>query len=114
MRGAVVLVPVERVARLARRHCERFLRRAFSAEERAQCEGRHADERLAARLAAKTAARKLFPDDRLPLSAIQVLRDEAGAPRISVHGVPDTRVFVSLSHDGGVAAAAVFVEPGAP
>ncbi len=69
---------------------------------------------MAARLAAKTAARRLFPDRRLALRAIQVLRGEHGAPRISVPGVPDARVFVSLSHDGGVAAAAVFVEPGAP
>jgi len=114
VRGAVVLVPVERVARLARRHGERFLRRAFSSEERAQCEGRHSDERLAARLAAKAAARKVFPDGRFPLRAIRVLRDENGAPRVSVPGVPDARVFVSLSHDGGVAAAAVFVESGAP
>jgi len=114
MRGAVVLLSVDRVARMARRHGERFLARAFTPEERAECEGRRAPERLAARLAAKAAARKALPDLRPPLRAIRVLRGEGGAPRISVPGVPDSNLFVSLSHDGGVAAAAVFVEPGAP
>ncbi len=114
MSGAVVLLPVDRVARLARRYGERFLGRAFTEKERAECAGHRAAERLAARLAAKAAARKALPGRHLPLRAIEVLREAGGAPRMSVPGVPGSHVFVSLSHDGGFAAAAVFVEPGAP
>ena len=115
MKGAVVLVPVDRVERIIRRFGERFLRRAFTPAERATCEGRrNAAERLAARLAAKAAARKALPDRPCPFRFIGISTDAAGAPRISLPGVPDAHLFVSLSHDGGVAAAAVFVDPGTP
>ena len=115
MKGAVVLVPVDRVERLTRRFGERFLRRAFTPGERADCEGRrNAAERLAARLAAKAAARKALPDRLLSFRSIAISTEAGGAPRISVPGVPAARLFVSLSHDGGVAAAAVFIDPGSP
>jgi holo-[acyl-carrier-protein] synthase len=109
-----VFLSVDRVARLARRHGERFLGRAFTAEERADCEGRLGPERMAARLAAKAALRKALPERHLPLRAIRIRRGAGGAPRLYVPGMAGSSLFVSLSHDGGVAAAAVFVEPGPP
>jgi holo-[acyl-carrier protein] synthase len=62
--------------------------------------------RLAARFAAKEAARKAIGDLRLPFHAVEVRRDDTGAPRLHLHGRPSDW-SCSLSHDGGVALAVV-------
>jgi holo-[acyl-carrier protein] synthase len=62
--------------------------------------------RLAARFAAKEAARKALGDLRLPFHATEVRRREDGAPQLWVRGAPST-LSCSLSHDGGVAFAVV-------
>jgi holo-[acyl-carrier protein] synthase len=111
VKGAVRIVRVERVVRLAERYGARFLDRAFSPAERAECLGRRdAAERLAARLAAKQAARQVLGRPGLPLRALTLSRGSGGAPSLDAPGLPPGSLHVSLSHDGGVAAAAVFLE----
>lgn len=112
MKGAIVLIPVARVEHLILAYGERFLGRVFTRDERRDCRGRRdMSERLAARLAAKQAARRCLPD-RPRLISIRVETDAAGAPTLRVDPEPNGRLFVSISHDGGVSGAAVFVEPG--
>ncbi len=62
--------------------------------------------RLAARFAAKEAARKAVDDLRLPFHALEVRSSESGAPQLWLHGAR-TSLAVSLSHDAGVAMAVV-------
>lgn len=63
-------------------------------------------ERLAARFAAKEAARKALGDLRIPFHATEVRTLPDGAPQLWIDGRP-TALAVSLSHDGGVAMAVV-------
>lgn len=62
--------------------------------------------RLAARFAAKEAARKALGELRLPFHAVEVRRDVSGAPQLHVHGRP-AGWSCSLSHDAGIALAIV-------
>lgn len=62
--------------------------------------------RLAARFAAKEAARKALGDLRLPFTAVEVRTGADGAPSLHVRGEP-SGWNVSLSHDAGVAIALV-------
>lgn len=63
--------------------------------------------RLAARFAAKEAARKALGDLRLPFHAVEVRSREDGAPELWLHG-ERSELSCSLSHDAGVAMAVVF------
>jgi phosphopantetheine--protein transferase-like protein len=63
-------------------------------------------ERLAARFAAKEAARKALRARGPGLLAVEVRTAEDGAPELWVDGRP-TGLACSLSHDGGVALAVV-------
>lgn len=63
-------------------------------------------ERLAARFAAKEAARKALGDLRLPFRAVEVRSLPSGAPQLWVNGAPSS-FACSLSHDGGIAMAVV-------
>ncbi len=56
--------------------------------------------RLAARFAAKEAARKALGDLRLPFHATEVRTAASGAPCLYLHGAP-AHASLSLSHDGG-------------
>jgi holo-[acyl-carrier protein] synthase len=108
---ALAAVSIERIDALRRRYGERFARRWFTESERTFCEQRRlAGQHYAARLAAKLAVLRLTGP--MSLRAIEVRRDDAGAPflavdtsaaRRPVHG----RLHVSLSHDGGLAVALV-------
>lgn len=60
--------------------------------------------RLAARFAAKEAARKALGDLRIPFHATEVRTAPTGAPELWLHGEPAT-ASLSLSHDAGVAMA---------
>ncbi|MFQ5457633.1 MAG: ACP synthase [Myxococcota bacterium] len=112
MGAAVVLVDVARVERILGRHRVRFLGRVFSPEEREACAGaRNESERLAARLAAKLAARRVLPEQFLPLRCVSVRGGAGDAPVLAIDPPPPGKAFVSLAHDGGVAAAAVVLEP---
>jgi holo-[acyl-carrier protein] synthase len=62
--------------------------------------------RLAARFAAKEAARKALGNLRLPFHAVEVRSREDGAPELWLHGVR-SELSCSLSHDAGVAMAVV-------
>lgn len=64
--------------------------------------------RLAARFAAKEAARKALGDLRLPFHATEVRTGPDGAPCLYLHGVAAT-ASLSLSHDAGVAIAVLAI-----
>jgi holo-[acyl-carrier protein] synthase len=106
------VVDVARLAAVADRR-PGFVARVFTDGEVADCTrggvqlsspvGR---ARLAARFAAKEAARKATGDLRLPFHATEVRRGPGGAPQLHLHGRP-TDWSCSLSHDGGVALAVV-------
>lgn len=70
-------------------------------------------ERLAARFAAKEAARKALGDLRLGLTTVEVRCRDDGAPRLFVDDAPST-LSVSLSHDAGMALAVVVGPPPPP
>ena len=111
MGASVVLVEVARVDRLLQRYRARFLARIFSREEQAVCAGRRNEaERFAVRLAAKLAARRVLTGRPLALRSISVLGGARDAPVLIIDPPPGGNVFVSLYHDGGVAAAAVVLE----
>jgi holo-[acyl-carrier protein] synthase len=111
MGGAVVLVDVGRVERLLGRYRDRFLDRIFSPEEQTACVGRRNEaESLAARFAAKLAARRVLTRRPLPLRAVSVRGGPGEAPALVIDPPIGEKAFVSLSHDGGVAAAAVILE----
>jgi holo-[acyl-carrier protein] synthase len=90
-----------------------FLERVFTARELTDV-GRGgvdlasavAQDRLAARFAAKEATRKALEDLRLPFHAVEVRTADDGAPRLYLHGEPSP-LACSLAHDGGVAMAVV-------
>lgn len=64
--------------------------------------------RLAARFAAKEAARKALGNLRLPFHATEVRTGANGAPTLYLNGEP-AHASLSLSHDGGVAMAVVAI-----
>jgi holo-[acyl-carrier protein] synthase len=98
---------------------ERFLARCFTAAERAYCDqGRDRAARHAARFAAKEAASKaLGAPAGIAWTDVEVVRG-AGAPSIELRGVAAerartlgvVRALLSLTHDGGLAAAVVALE----
>lgn len=112
MRVGCDLVDVDRfTAAMARRAGMR--RRVFSPAELADARRGGVEEgsptelqRLAARFAAKEAARKALNDLRLGFTTVEVRCDPDGAPRLWLHGQPST-LSVSLSHDAGMAMAIV-------
>lgn len=119
------LVEVARLARILAgppARAERFVARVFTTGERAYCDGM-ADRptRYAARFAAKEAALKaLGVPAGLRFHELEVVRGE-GAPRLSLSGraaeaarrLGVERLHLTITHDGGVAAAVVVAEGGA-
>ncbi len=94
--------------------------RLFSSAELVTLAGAaRSDESLAARFAAKEAlAKALGAGGGMVWTDAQVLTDDSGRPRLEVRGTVAERAaslgvsawHVSLSHDGGVAAATVIAE----
>jgi holo-[acyl-carrier protein] synthase len=118
------LVEVARLERLlagqgSPARARRFLERCFTARERAYCEARRdRASRYAARFAAKEALVKaLGAPAGLRWLDIEVSRAE-GAPSVRLAGTAERAahdlgvdaVHLTLTHDGGVAAAAVVLE----
>ena len=116
------LVEIARIARILAgdpARAERFLARCFTAQERSFCDARQDRAgRYAARFAAKEAAVKaLAAPAGLSWTDVEVERGE-GAPALRLHGAARaaagrlgvTRVLLTLTHDAGVAAAAVILE----
>ena len=102
---------------------ERFLARCFTDGERAYCDARRdRASHYAARFAAKEAAMKaLGTPEGLRWTDVEVIRGD-GAPSLRLHGVAArkaaelrvARAHLALTHDGGIAAATVVLEGGAP
>jgi len=114
------VVEVARIARqLESRSAERFLARIFTERERSFCDQfRDRANRYAARFAAKEAASKaLGVPPGIAFLDVEVVR-ERGAPRLVLSGVAGEaaralrveKAHLTLTHDGGVAAAAVILE----
>ena len=119
------VVEVGRIARLlGAATADRFVARCFTAGEQAYCDA-HVDRatRYAARFAAKEAVMKaLGAPVGLRWTDIEVERGEGGAPQVRLHGAAEGAarqrrvgaIHLTLSHDGGVAAATVVLERGPP
>ena len=120
------LVQVRRVDALLERKGERALARLFTPAEAARCRGgRSPRESFAARFAAKEAFFKALGTGWGRGGAwteVEVVSAPSGAPSIRLHGAAAaaagaagvTRVHLSLTHTGDVAAACVVLEGGPP
>jgi holo-[acyl-carrier protein] synthase len=123
IRVGLDLVAVESIADALRAsHRDRYLDRVYTEREVLDCQtGNGIDaERLAARFAAKEATLKVLPlaDEGVSLRSIEVLREPSGRVRIQLTGraaeiageagVMD--LALSLTHEGGFAAAVVIAE----
>ncbi len=116
------VVEVGRVGRALERHGERFVRRVFRPSE----VGSPVSPRsLAARFAAKEAVFKALGtglSGGLRWTDVEVVARAGGAPGLRLHGraweaalaLGVTRTHLSLTHDGGVAAAVVILEGDEP
>lgn len=69
-------------------------------------------DRLAARFAAKEAARKALRNLRMPFHDTEVRITDGGAPVLWIGGAP-SQMSVSMSHDAGIAMAVVVGPPDA-
>lgn len=119
LRVGLDLVEVSRIQESIDRFGDRFLQRLFSDGEIAYARSQpaRAAEHLAARFAAKEAAIKAFALSEAGAGwrDIEVQRAADGAPSLALHGraaeaaarLGVTGVALSLSHDGGYAAAVV-------
>jgi len=116
------LVQVDRIRASITRHGDRFLAKFLRPAEIAYCR-KHADPALpvAARWAAKEAVAKAFGTGfgaELGWSDIEIVRDEAGAPAVELHGKAKqlmetraaTKIHVSLTHERQHAAAFAVLE----
>jgi holo-[acyl-carrier protein] synthase len=103
-------------------HREHYLRRVYTDREVDACRGpsgRVEPERLAARFAAKEAAIKALPGagEEVRLTQIEVVADESGGVGLELSGRAaelfaasgGEEIAVSLTHDGGFAAATVVI-----
>jgi holo-[acyl-carrier protein] synthase len=117
------VVPVERVEEMLERHGERVLKRLFTPTEIARAQGMaYQALHLAGRLAAKEAAYKALSAEGADLGigwqSIEVEKLDDGRPQLILRGpalarfnaLGATRCHLSLSHDGGIAAAVVVIE----
>ena len=121
-RVGIDLVRVSRIEESLNAFGDRFLRRCFTAGEIAYATAAPAQrgERLAARFAAKEAARKaLRAPDGLGWRQIEVQREPSGACNLLLHGdaarvAGPCSTAVSLSHEGDLATAVVLIHSFAP
>ena len=117
------LVEIGRIARILDgppRLAERFLARVFTPAERAACDGRRdRAAAYAARFAAKEAGYKaLSVVPGATWQDFEVTRPGGAAPQLALRGGAGaaaevrgvSRVHLTLTHDGGVAAATVVLE----
>ncbi|MFT3915900.1 MAG: holo-ACP synthase [Anaeromyxobacteraceae bacterium] len=116
------LVEIARIRRILEgppETAERFLARCFTPGERAYCETGDRAARLAARFAAKEAASKALGVPKgIGFLDVEVVPAEGGPPALRLDGVASraaaalgvSRALLTLTHDGGVAAAVVVLE----
>lgn len=108
------LVELDQFRKIVKRSGEAFLRRVFTARERAYAKRHHAAalRHLAARFAAKEAVVKAMaqvdPERPLALHQIEIVNDKLGRPSVRLpNGYP--AIHVSLTHTEHVAAACAVV-----
>jgi holo-[acyl-carrier protein] synthase len=115
------LVAVDSVAETLRgEHREHYLKRVYTEREVDDCRGpsgRIEPERLAARFAAKEATIKALPGagEEVRLTMIEVRSESSGEVRLELSGraaelateAGITELAISLTHEGGFAAASV-------
>lgn len=115
------LADVKRIGRAYERFGRRFLERCFTPEEAAVCLSR---SDVAGALAMRFAAKEAFSKAAglgmrgLAWREIEVIHDERGKPDLRLHGRALARMaeldatisHISLTDDGGVAAAVVVLE----
>jgi holo-[acyl-carrier protein] synthase len=122
LRVGIDLASVELVRDSIRTHGEHYLKRVYTAREIDDCstaDGVDA-ERLAARFAAKEATLKVLRPGAVGvgLAAIEVVRDPKGPSALQLSGSAAalaqeagiTELALSLTHDGGMAAAVVIAD----
>jgi holo-[acyl-carrier protein] synthase len=123
LRVGIDLVAVATVAESLRGpHRDHYLERIYTAREIEDCagpSGRVEPERLAARFAAKEAAIKALPGagEEVRLTHIEVVRDASGNVSLDLTGRPaelfaqsgGSEIALSLTHEGGFAAATVII-----
>ena len=110
---------IDRMRRALERHGERFFARICSDLERSDLAGRDPATSLAGRFAAKEAfAKALDGAPGVGWHEVKVRRGPTGRPQLELTGKAEalaqqhgaTRWHVSITHDGGVAAAVVILE----
>lgn len=123
LRVGLDLVEVSTVAESLRgAHREHYIKRVYTDREVDDCRGpsgRIEPERLAARFAAKEAAIKALPGagEEVRLTQIEVVQDETGGVSLALLGRAAelltesgaAEIVVSLTHEGGFAAASVII-----
>ncbi|HEX3476946.1 MAG TPA: holo-ACP synthase [Kofleriaceae bacterium] len=114
MKVGIDLVDVSRIAASIDAFGDRFLRRVFTEGEIAYARSAPAltAERLAARFAAKEAAKKALELEGVGWRDLEVARSPSGAPHLVLHGAAraaaGTKSFaLSMSHEGDHATAVV-------
>jgi holo-[acyl-carrier protein] synthase len=114
MKVGIDLVDVSRIAASIDAFGDRFLRRVFTEGEIAYARSAPAltAERLAARFAAKEAAKKALELEGVAWRDLEVARSPNGAPHLVLHGAAraaaGTKSFaLSMSHEGDHATAVV-------
>ena len=116
LRVGIDLVKTATIQEALAEHGEHYLARVYTPTEQAQC-GRD-PLRLAARFAAKEATMKVLepsPDDPVPWTSIEVIRQTPGAPTLALHGPAAelarkagiTTLALSFTHEDEYAAAVV-------
>lgn len=118
------VVEIERIRSLRQRRGDRFCERVFTAGEVAACLRREDPApSLAARFAAKEAGMKALGTgwgEGVGWRDLEVVSVAGKQPRLQLHGRAARRAadlgarcsYLSLTHDGGVAAAVVVLEAG--
>lgn len=111
------LMGIDRIEEVVAQRGERFLDRVFTPQERAYCERRHRPAtHYAARYAVKEAVMKVLGtgwSNGVRWRDIEVLRAPGQAPEVLLHGESAAiarargieRIHVTITHDGGIAAA---------
>jgi holo-[acyl-carrier protein] synthase len=119
----VDVVDLDRFAATLRRQPS-IATRVFSEGERAYCDAAKAErvrvERYAARFAAKEAVSKALRCGlgSYPFTAVEVLRDDSGAPLVALHGAAAEKAategvdlwHLSITHDAAITIAFVVAE----
>lgn len=119
------IVAIERLENILARHGQRFVDRICRPGEDRSPDAGHRAQHLGGLFAAKEAVLKALGtgwDRGVGFRQVEITRLEAGRPGIRLHGraaeeaarLGAERIHVSITHDGGVAAAVAVLERGAP